>query len=50
MYNAALEAKTEISTATMAFPLVLQEVGRKEIQTPQNTSMLNVMILASSKV
>lgn len=47
----ALDARMEkISTVTMALPLVLWYVGRKETHTLQNTNMLNVMNLASLKV
>ena len=49
--NPVLEARMEkVSTTTMALPLVLWYVERKETHTLQNTSKLNVMNLASLKV
>lgn len=39
----------KVFTATMAFPLVLWQVGRKDTQTLQHTGM-NVRNLASLKV
>lgn len=49
--NPALEAKGQkTSTATVTFPLELLYTGRNVIQTPQNTSILDVNQVVSLKV